>query len=356
MVADSEADFTQRVALPYGRWTCSDGRQVLFNRFYEALWQRWGGGLAVPADPTEWVTWERQEWFYDDGTPQEQVQQKAAEVLAEWGLPMPDWESIAGDYQRPYIHPERTVYRPRPLQAARMAADTLPARVAAIMAANPELSDHGFGVFEGHRLSPQERAERLAQDRQDLLSPDGLNGIQRASEWLLKQKRRLAINRRIGSSYLLKHFAEDDVGYVTNGQFIAAAMLIGMKVQRCPRGSPNAFLNISSRLRTMTADSTISVQISVGPLEAVSGRGPLRYLTFIELDFAGVAIIIQGVCVTADRFGKLTVQLPQSKSQGSGYWAPAIVLPLQLHRAVEQAILGSIPGVGAIYVTAPVDG
>jgi len=26
--------------LPYGMWTCADGRQVLFNRFYEPILQR----------------------------------------------------------------------------------------------------------------------------------------------------------------------------------------------------------------------------------------------------------------------------------------------------------------------------
>ena len=28
--------------LPYGRWRCADGREVLFNRFYEPIWERTG--------------------------------------------------------------------------------------------------------------------------------------------------------------------------------------------------------------------------------------------------------------------------------------------------------------------------
>jgi hypothetical protein len=34
------SDFRRRNDLPYGKWTCPDGREVLFNRFYEPIWQR----------------------------------------------------------------------------------------------------------------------------------------------------------------------------------------------------------------------------------------------------------------------------------------------------------------------------
>src|SRR5262249_58294574 len=56
-----------RAALPYGIWTCADGRQVLFNRFYDPIWSRYPGQPATAADPNEWVHWQEQEWFFDDG-------------------------------------------------------------------------------------------------------------------------------------------------------------------------------------------------------------------------------------------------------------------------------------------------
>ncbi len=51
--------------LPYGKWTCADGREVLFNRGYKPIWQRLGGCVSA-ADRNEWVKWEKQEWFYTD--------------------------------------------------------------------------------------------------------------------------------------------------------------------------------------------------------------------------------------------------------------------------------------------------
>jgi hypothetical protein len=37
--------------LPYGRWTCTDGREILFNGFLEPIWGRRPGADATPADP-----------------------------------------------------------------------------------------------------------------------------------------------------------------------------------------------------------------------------------------------------------------------------------------------------------------
>jgi len=60
----SRREFWQRVALPYGRWDCAGGRAVLFNKFYEPIWVRWPTGEVRRADPTEWVRWRAQSWFY----------------------------------------------------------------------------------------------------------------------------------------------------------------------------------------------------------------------------------------------------------------------------------------------------
>ena len=59
--------FVRKCYLPYGMWTCADGREVLFNRFYEPIWQRYKGAPAERADPTEWVKFIKQSFFYNDG-------------------------------------------------------------------------------------------------------------------------------------------------------------------------------------------------------------------------------------------------------------------------------------------------
>jgi hypothetical protein len=69
--------------LPYGIWTTKDGRQVLFNRFYEPLFERAAGELlAVAANPTEWVKdIQRQRWFYvDDDKSSDAKRRKLAEA------------------------------------------------------------------------------------------------------------------------------------------------------------------------------------------------------------------------------------------------------------------------------------
>ncbi len=55
-------------SLPYGVWTCADGRQVLFNRGYKPLLQR-KGGVVLKADQEEWVSFVDQKWFYTDANP-----------------------------------------------------------------------------------------------------------------------------------------------------------------------------------------------------------------------------------------------------------------------------------------------
>lgn len=60
-----------RRTLPYGRWTCADGRQVLFNREYQPILQC-REGFFSHCDRNEWVGQSspivKTEYFYDDLT------------------------------------------------------------------------------------------------------------------------------------------------------------------------------------------------------------------------------------------------------------------------------------------------
>ena len=71
--------------------------------------------------------------------------------------------------------------------------------------------------------------------------------IDRARAWLRTQQPPLTLNAR-RSSYSLKHIAERAAGnYISNGAFIAAALLEGWTVKRIPGSNPNAWLNISEK-------------------------------------------------------------------------------------------------------------
>ena len=81
-----------RVYLPFGKWTCADGREVLFNRDYVAMWQRSPGQPATAADPDEHVRFVKQSRYYDEGSDPRALPKTVKlceQVLRNWGLPVP---------------------------------------------------------------------------------------------------------------------------------------------------------------------------------------------------------------------------------------------------------------------------
>lgn len=81
-------DGLMRQFFPYGKWTCEDGREVLFNRDYKPLFERKGGVVRL-ADKDEWVPFKKQEFFYTDTTsPWRRASsvEKCLAVLKEWHI------------------------------------------------------------------------------------------------------------------------------------------------------------------------------------------------------------------------------------------------------------------------------
>lgn len=75
-----------RWLLPYGVWTCADGREVLFNRRYVPMLERCPGGPVTAADPAEWVPFVRQSWFYSGQHSGAESRKRAVAALRAWGL------------------------------------------------------------------------------------------------------------------------------------------------------------------------------------------------------------------------------------------------------------------------------
>ena len=78
-----------RSRLPYGIWTCPDGREVLFNRDYEPIWERRPGEPARPANRSEKPQQIGPITFYtDDKAPWRDAEslQYCEQVLVEWGV------------------------------------------------------------------------------------------------------------------------------------------------------------------------------------------------------------------------------------------------------------------------------
>jgi hypothetical protein len=83
-----------RREMPYGCYHCADGREVLFDREYKPICQRYPGQPPTLADAGEWVVCDRREWFYDDGTPEHQKRERARKKLEEWGMLEPVMRQI----------------------------------------------------------------------------------------------------------------------------------------------------------------------------------------------------------------------------------------------------------------------
>jgi hypothetical protein len=74
-----------RRTLPYGKWTCKSGREVIFNREYQPILQRINGTLSY-ADRNEWVPdIVSAEYYYNDCSPPWAI---AASKFGEESLPV----------------------------------------------------------------------------------------------------------------------------------------------------------------------------------------------------------------------------------------------------------------------------
>ena len=124
-------------------------------------------------------------------------------------------------------------------------ADEVELRLAITMAREPLLNDHGIGVFDGYRNLPIDQRRRILQDgRRELRK--SVERVGTTLTWLRANLGPVKTLSQPLSSYFLKHLAEGDVGYITNGVFIAAAIIGGYPHRFYP-DSPNVGFGVSRR-------------------------------------------------------------------------------------------------------------
>lgn len=140
--------------------------------------------------------------------------------------------------------------------AALRSADDFERRLALLMRDLPQLTSVGLdgvrgaalGTREFLALSPQEREVKYVELREDLRAE--LDAVRWVHDWLIDTVTPLAGLNRSRSSYGLKHLAEDLRGeYLTNGAFIAGALLAGFvsDVTEPGRLERNVRFNMSER-------------------------------------------------------------------------------------------------------------
>ncbi|WP_316846432.1 DUF5623 domain-containing protein [Pedobacter psychrodurus] len=79
-----------RLKLPYGKWKCEDGREVLFNRDYCPIWEKFPDGNVRTIAPNTYVAHEESEFYYDDGSApyydNASTEENCVSVLKAWGV------------------------------------------------------------------------------------------------------------------------------------------------------------------------------------------------------------------------------------------------------------------------------
>lgn len=106
------------------------------------------------------------------------------------------------------------------------------------------LNYFGIGVFDPNSKTATQRAADLDRGRRELL--DSVETCNKVCVWLADVDRTQSVNERVGSSYHLKHVVEEDIGSVSNGTFIAAAIFCGFRYRIDP-GSPNVWFAMSAK-------------------------------------------------------------------------------------------------------------
>jgi hypothetical protein len=94
----SPGEFIRWAFLPYGGgMNPDDGQDILFNRWYQAIWRRTPGGVVAPAEGDRYNHVD-QYWVYNDGHSEREKRVRAKAKLVEWGLPAEFPLSVAKRY------------------------------------------------------------------------------------------------------------------------------------------------------------------------------------------------------------------------------------------------------------------
>ncbi|MCR9909731.1 hypothetical protein NB545_20050 [Vibrio campbellii] len=108
----------------------------------------------------------------------------------------------------------------------------------------PNLTNFGVGIYNNALgLISDEVKVKFQEEKLALL--DSSESFIKTVEWLKQIEKTEKFNAK-RSSYGLKHVAEKDIGYITNGVFIAAAIHSGFKYRIISDG-PNVAFNMSEK-------------------------------------------------------------------------------------------------------------
>jgi hypothetical protein len=95
-------------------------------------------------------------------------------------------------------------------------------------------------------------------------------------------------------------------------------------------------------LTAMPPPDTVPVEYRVISVEAVRGAGRLVGVARVEIDVAGVVIVLQGVQVRRRPDGRLECAPPVWRNPRTGQSLPAVILPPELAEALAIEVLAVV--------------
>jgi hypothetical protein len=118
-------------------------------------------------------------------------------------------------------------------------------QLAMVMTIEPHLTQFGIGGGAFSR-SAAERRETLRMGRDNLRQ--AADGVAEVTGWLIGNITPIRTINRNAHSYMGKHLVEDTIGrYVSNGEFIAAAIIAGYPYKKDRDGGLNVIFGMSNR-------------------------------------------------------------------------------------------------------------
>jgi stage V sporulation protein G len=86
---------------------------------------------------------------------------------------------------------------------------------------------------------------------------------------------------------------------------------------------------------------TIGVSFEVKGVERLRGCGALIACAVVEVEIAGVPIVLQGVTVRRLANGQLLCQAPKFRDPRTGNWCAAVILPETLRDAIGAEVISA---------------
>lgn len=111
--------------------------------------------------------------------------------------------------------------------------------LAATLAVHPDLTAYGFE-------NPEETDPAEFEDRVRELG-NSQAAFDEVCVWIREHLPPTPRSRGYYSSYYLKHIVEAEIGYITNGLFIAAMIHCGHRFRQPGKGNPNAYFPLHKR-------------------------------------------------------------------------------------------------------------